>query len=300
MQFTAPTYHHADSRSEWSDAWTREAGSFVRAFSGAFLFGIPLLLTMEMWWLGETSGTGQLLLVTIVMLLANFWFAAAVGFRRESSLYSKIEQAIDAVAVGVVAAIVVLAVLNELSLEQSLHTLVGKIVFQALPLSLGASLANAVFDRGGSRDGDDLDDADSKDGPSPGVWKALFNDLGATAIGAIFIAAAIAPTEEVLMLAGRMSLFHLLALIALTLGLGYIVVFASGFDPSSAENRKQLFQHPVTETSLAYLVSLLVAFGTLLLTQHVGLGDPPAYVLAQTLVLGLPAMVGGAAGRIAI
>lgn len=28
--------------------WQKEMGDFVRAFSGAYLFGIPLLYTMEM------------------------------------------------------------------------------------------------------------------------------------------------------------------------------------------------------------------------------------------------------------
>ena len=38
----------------------------------------------------------------------------------------------------------------------------------------------------------------------------------------------------------------------------------------------------------------------LALMRQIGAGDPPAFVLTQTLVLGFPAMVGGAAGRIAV
>lgn len=33
-------------------AWANELDDFLRAFSGAFLFGVPLLFTMEMWWIG--------------------------------------------------------------------------------------------------------------------------------------------------------------------------------------------------------------------------------------------------------
>ena len=102
------------------------------------------------------------------------------------------------------------------------------------------------------------------------------------------------------MLASRMQYWHLLALIGLTLLTGYIIVFASGFDPSAKRDRGHLFQHPATETSLAYLVSLVVSFGVLALMKQISADDPPAFVLTQTLVLGLPAMVGGAAGRIAV
>ena len=102
------------------------------------------------------------------------------------------------------------------------------------------------------------------------------------------------------MLAARMEYLHLLALIGLTLVTGHIIVFASGFDPAAQRDRHHLFQHPATETALSYLVALVVAFGVLLLMKQVGTEDPPAFVLAQTLVLGLPAMVGGAAGRIAV
>ena len=128
----------------------------------------------------------------------------------------------------------------------------------------------------------------------------MFNDVGATAIGAMFIAATIAPTEEVPMLAARIEYLNLLALIGLTLVTGYIIVFASGFDPVVKQDRQHLFQHPTTETVLSYLVSLVVSFGVLLLTKQLGTEDPPMFELTQTLVLGLPAMVGGAAGRIAV
>jgi putative integral membrane protein (TIGR02587 family) len=290
--------HAPATRSDWADAWAQEVRTFARAFAGAFLFGIPLLFTMEMWWLGETSWTGGLFAVLIVMLLANFLFAVAVGFRRETSLYSNIEQAVDAVAVGIVAATVVLVVFNELDLEQSLQTMVGKVVFQALPLSLGASLANAVFNRESDREGDASND--DSGGLALGVCKSLVRDLGATAIGAIFIAAAVAPTEEIPMLAGRIGYLSQLALIGLTLVIGYIIVFAGEIGRKSRQGRPHLFQHPITETCLSYLVALLVAFGALLLTQQISPSDPPAYALTQTLVLGLPAMVGGAAGRLAI
>jgi putative integral membrane protein (TIGR02587 family) len=278
-----------------SDSWREEIRGLVRAFSGAFLFGIPLLYTMEMWWLGEISGPGHLLLTLGIALVANFGLVTAAGFKRETSLFGRIEQTADAVAVGAVGAMVVLLTLNQINTDQAPQTILSKIVIQVLPLSIGASLANIIFDEDRGGEGDD--DTGSR---MSSWWHALFNDVGATAIGAAFIAATVAPTEEIPMLAARMEYLHLLALIGLTLVTGHIIVFASGFDPAAQRDRHHLFQHPATETALSYLVALVVAFGVLLLMKQVGTEDPPAFVLAQTLVLGLPAMVGGAAGRIAV
>jgi putative integral membrane protein (TIGR02587 family) len=277
-------------------SWYEEIRGIVRAFSGAFLFGVPLLYTMEMWWIGEIARPIDLLRMLAVALVANFGLVTAAGFKRGTSLFSRIEQTMTAVAVGALAGAAILLMMNQINADEAPLTILGKVVLQVLPLSIGASLASIVFDGGKDREGDD-DDQGSR---MPGVWHALFNDVGATAIGAMFIASSIAPTEEVPTLAAKMQYPHLLALIGMTLVIGYIVVFASGFDPAAKRDREHLFQHPATETALSYLVALVVSFAVLVLMKQVHADDPPAWVLTQTLVLGLPAMVGGAAGRIAV
>ena len=125
--------------------------------------------------------------------------------------------------------------------------------------------------------------------------------MGATAACATFVGMAIAPTEEVPILAAEMSYVHELLLIGLSLLLTYAIVFESGFDPQAggARNRGP-FSRPITETALAYLVSLLVALLILFLFDQIKIGDSIASVVSQTLVLGLPAAIGGAAGRLVI
>ena len=274
------------------ETWRNELRAFVRALSGAFLFGIPLLYTMEMWWLGEISRPGHTLLVLGVTLLANAALVVAAG-KRERPLLEKVSQGMTAVAVGIVAATLVLLVLNQLTADHSLSAMLGMIVAQTLPLSIGAALGGIIFSA--DREGEDAEVQ-----PTGSFWHALVNDVSATAIGAVFVAATVAPTEEVPMISAGMDYPHMLALIGLTLLAGYIIVFASGFDPAAERDRHHLFQHPATETVLAYLVALTVSFGVLALTHQVSFDDPARFVLTQTLVLGLPAMIGGAAGRIAI
>ena len=93
------------------------------------------------------------------------------------------------------------------------------------------------------------------------------------------------------MLAAELDLAHALALITLSLLLTYIIVFVSGFGTGQHEQRGP-FQSPLTETVLAYLLSLLVALAALYLFDRIEWGDPLGDIVAQVLVLGLPAAVG--------
>ncbi len=274
--------------------WQKELDDFVRAFSGAFLFGIPLLFTMEMWWLGEFVALWKMLLFLLVAFLVNVHLAYFAGFKQESAFHTSVGQAIDALAVGAVTSIVVLLVLNQLSLDEPPRVIAGKVILQTVPLSIGASVANLLLRPDESREGDD--------GGQPGdPWRATLNDLGATIAGGLFLGFAIAPTDEIPMLAAEMQAFHELAIIALSLVLTYAIVFESGFDPQGpATGTEGPFNLPITETVFAYLISLAVAFVLLFLFNHIEGGEPLSTLLSQTLVLGLPVAIGGAAGRLVI
>lgn len=321
----------------------------MRALSGAFLFAVPLLFTMEMWWIGTHASSWQLTAVLILALVANYALARAAGFKRHrlnrqpetdedngsepnpqqaKRTAAYFEEALDAVAVGVVAATVMLFALNQISLTDPLDVVLGRIVVQALPLSLGASVANTVFARGASRSGGvesggaDHSQAGRESSLQPGehrdarqsahssplndsdhvpAWKTVVSDIGATATGGVFLGFSIAPTEEIPLLSGALTLGHQIGLIALALATTYAIVFASGFDPEQVQGRPPgPFQSPITETALAYIVSLVISLGALYLFGHVEAGDSLATILAQTIVLAVPTSIGGAAGRLVL
>jgi putative integral membrane protein (TIGR02587 family) len=302
-------------------AWRQEASDFVRALSGAFLFGTPLLFTMEMWELGVTVAPWRLLLFLLVALLASAGLAYSTGFRHQEgrpSAAKSLEEAVDAVAVGVVASVCVLLALNRISLGDPLGGAAGKVAVQTVPLALGASVANAVFARGG-REGDQEDEgkkAPDDDGKgaqpqegegdsagaaakaAPGPWAATLLDIGATTVGAVFVCVSIVPTDEVPLLASGMTYWHEVALIALALAVSYGIVFASGFDPEGDERPGGIFQHPLSETAVAYTVSLTVSLAALVLFNRITPEEPLGFAISQTLVLAFPAAVGGAAGRL--
>lgn len=282
--------------------WEKEFDDLARAASGAFLFGMPLLFTMEMWWIGTFTELWKLLLFLALALGVNIMLAHFAGFRRENSLLANVSQAFEAVAIGALASTVVLIVLNRIELGDPMDSILGKIIIQTVPLSIGASVANAVFGRGGGNASGGPGQQEDNQPKKNSAWRATLADLGTTIGGAIFLSFSVAPTEEIPMLAAELDYWHELALIALTLALTYIIVFESGFSRQHGQGVESEgpFQQPITETVLSYVVALLMALIALFLFDQVKVTDPVSAIVSKTLVLGLPAAIGGAAGRVLI
>ena len=281
-------------------AWEKEFDDLARAISGAFLFGMPLLFTMEMWWIGAFTDLWKLLLFIALALGVNLMLAHFAGFKQGNSLIDNISEAYEAVAIGALASTVVLAVLGRIEWGDPLDSILGKIIVQTLPLSIGASVANAIFQRGGGEQGGGNGGQEGEQTKSSPL-RATLMDLGTTIGGAIFISFSVAPTEEIPMLSAELSYWHLLGVMGLSLVLSYIIVFESEFSPQQDRNEAGPFQHPMTETILSYLVALLVALSALYLFDQLEFGTSPFMdILSMTLVLGLPAAIGGAAGRILV
>ena len=87
------------------------------------------------------------------------------------------------------------------------------------------------------------------------------------------------------------------AVMAFSLIVSYAIVFASEFDQPQPPG---IFQHPLTETTLAYAVSLIVSFLVLWMFDQIEGGDPLRTMFERTIVLAVPTTVGGAAGRLVV
>lgn len=274
--------------------WRDEVDDAVRGVSGGLLFGIPLLFTMELWWIGASARPVRLAAVLLVTFAAVVVLTKAAGFRRSTEVRwsDVLVDSVEAVAIGLVCVAGVLLLLREITAATPLAEAVGKVVYEATPFSLGVAVARHIL-----RQGRDESDDDSAAGESS---HPTFADLGATAIGALFVGFNIAPTEEVPMLTGTLTPPALLAVMAASLVVSYAIVYEAGFGDQEKRRQQQgVLQHPLTETAVAYLVALGAA--ALMLFFFAGLAnDPPAWALSQVVVLGLPAAVGGAAGRVAI
>jgi putative integral membrane protein (TIGR02587 family) len=282
------------------NSWKSEINDIIRGTCGGFLFGIPLLYTMEVWWIGSLAKPRLMMMAIALMFAVVFLLNQTEGFRKRRYRWRTYEAVIDtveAIAIGLACSSFILLLLRELTFETSLKEALGKIIFESVPFALGVALANQFL--GESNNSNGVEHQVNKHNQNG--LDATLADLGATLIGATVIAFNIAPTDEVPMLAAAISAPWLLAMIATSLIISYGIVFQAGFsDQQKRRQQKGIFQRPSSETIMSYLVSLLAGAFMLWFFQKLTFNDPWIMWLDHTLVLGLPATIGGAAGRLAL
>jgi putative integral membrane protein (TIGR02587 family) len=285
--------------------WTREIEDITRGACGGFLFGVPLLYTMEVWWIGSTVAPPLMLLAIATTWTVVFFLNRTEGFRQKTnvSFANAARDTVEAVAIGLVCTTIMLVILQEVTLETQLSETLGKIIFESVPFSLGVALASQFLSS--SPDENQSQSSKQNEGGESTASKpkisATLGDIGATLVGAIIIAFSIAPTDEIPMLAAATSEAWLLATIAVSLLISYGIVFEANFaNKSKRQQQKGMFQSPLSETMMSYLVSLIAAAIMLWFFQQLDFSDSASTWLSYTLLLGLPATIGGAAGRLAI
>ncbi|MGD9615143.1 MAG: TIGR02587 family membrane protein [Alphaproteobacteria bacterium] len=269
------------------------ARDLARAFGGAIIFGFPLLMTMEMWWLGFYMNRFRLALfmaLTLPVLLGLSYFA---GFRRTFLWRENIMDALAAFGVGFVASAIMLAIFGILRSDMPLSEIVGKIGVQTVPASIGAILASKQMGSGGG-EGEDSNEDENKARASYG------GELFLMAAGAIFVAFNVAPTEEMILIAYRMTPWHALALILCSMLMLHAFVYTVGFagqeEPPGNTGLWRTFLHfTVAGYGIALLVGLYVlwTFGR---TDDVQLTE----IAMIVIVLGFPAALGAALARLVV
>jgi putative integral membrane protein (TIGR02587 family) len=279
----------------------QELNDLVRGICGGFLFGTPLFYTMEVWWIGSSAEPPVLLAAIATMLLVVFVLNLTEGFRttQTKTLKAALNDTIDVVAIGLVGTTWLLIIFQEVTLQTHLSAALGKIIFESVPLAIGAALTNQFL--GGSEPSEAKSPSQLESLLPQNNLNATLADIGATMIGAVIIAFSIAPTDEVPMLAASTQGPWLLLIVLSSLVISYGIVFESNFTQQH-QRRSQtgLFQSPLSETIMSYLVSLLVAALMLYFFQKIEPQMPWATTLSYILILGLPATIGGAAGRLAL
>jgi putative integral membrane protein (TIGR02587 family) len=256
---------------------------------------------MEVWWVGSLAKPQLMMMAIALMFVVVFLLNRTAGFRkRRYSLrpYEALTDTVEAIAIGIVCSSMVLLLLREITLATPIREALGKIIFESVPFALGVALANQFL---GDSNSSSLETSINEKKYRQYGLQATLADLGATLIGATVIAFNIAPTDEIPLIAAAISPPWLLAMIAASLVISYGIVFQAGFSDQQKRRQQQgIFQRPSSETIVSYLVSLLASAFMLWFFQKLTFNNPWTMWLEQTILLGLPATIGGAAGRLAI
>lgn len=263
----------------------------ARAFAGAIIFGLPLLMTMEMWFLGISVHPERLLVFLAVNFAILIGLSRFGGFERTDTLAEDVMDALAACGVGILGAAAVLFLLAIVDVRMPLDEIVGKIAIQSVPMSFGAMIARKQLSGGGAEPADE----------EAAVRGAGYGgQLFLMAAGALFLSFNVAPTEEMLLLSYMMSTWHLLALILVSLLLLHLFVYRVGFagqeeHPEGAGSARTFLAYTIP----GYGIALIIGFYVLWTFGQVD--DTATDQIAATMaVIAFPGALGAAIARLVV
>lgn len=269
-------------RDQWAEL--QEQG---RGVVGALVVvGLADLYTMEMWWHGWQLPVWTLAGYSVVGLGVVLLITEFVGFRQddevgfESPSELPLEFA-ELVLQSFVAAGLVLVMFDVVGPTTPLPVVARLLLVLVVPLGFGAALANLLLT--GEKDG----------------IRRFPKNLATYALGAAFVVAPIAPTQEVELLAARAGPWHLAAIVLATVAAAYLTLFELEFQgqPHRVRGRNRLVL--VGEGTVVYAVSLLVCAGLLASYGHFS-GTPVEVWVQEVVVLGFGATIGASAGQVVV
>ena len=260
----------------------------ARAFGGAIFFSLPLLMTMEMWQLGFYMDRLPLALFIVVMMPVLIGLEYYTGFKETSTVLDEVADAAVAYGVGLVASAIVLSLFNLIDPNEPLSSIVGKIALQAIPASFGAVLSGSTFGDQGA--------AERQHQRQAGFGGTLF----LMGVGALFLAFNVAPTEEMVLLAFRLTHWHAVAVVLTSLVLMHAFVYAVNFRGGQGKaegvpSSSLFLRYTVPGYAIALLVSAYVLWTFGRYDDHA-----VTRMVMEAVVLGFPASIGAAAARLVV
>lgn len=263
---------------------------FGRAAGGALIFSLPMLMTMEMWWLGLYMDRPRLLLLFVTALPLLVLLSHRIGFERTTSWRDDVVDALIALGMAAIICTALLILFGTITHETPLHEGVGKVAVQMVPAAIGALLAKSEFGA--------VSEADDDEVPLRRREETYGGELFLMGVGALFLGFNLAPTDEMLLISYQMSAVHALALVACSLALMHGFVFAVGFAGGSEIDAGEPWWSSFARFTLpGYAIALAISVYILWIFGRTDGLDPHSMVMA-TVVLGFPSAIGAAAARL--
>lgn len=262
----------------------------ARGTAGALLFALPMLMTMEMWFLGLYVNPWRLLLLCILNLPLLLLLARRIGFENIHSWGHAVRDAITAYGLGIAVSAAVLLLFGILNDQITVSTIITKIALQSVPASIGALL-------GRSQLGQHSDAQDEEEGEYSGKTGYL-HELFMMMVGALFLNLNVAPTEEMILIAYKVTPYHILALCLLSVAIMHGFVYALHFKGShQLREGQQWWQSFIRFTLPGYVIAIAISIYTLWTFErldHTSLSQ----IMSAAVILGVPASIGAASARL--
>ena len=264
------------------------AVGLARAFAGAIIFSLPLLMTMEMWWLGFYLDRFRLIQFALVNFVVLVGLSRVAGFEETHSRIEDVLDAFAAYAVAVLASAAILLLLGVIGPGMAPAEIAGKVAIQAVPASFGAMIAGKQLGAA-----DKIEKAEER-------WRSTYvGQLYLMLAGALFLSFNVAPTEEMVLIAYQMTPWHGLVLVLLSIASLHAVVFSVGFAGQEKGHAGGFLATIVHYTLAGYGIAVLVSLYVLwTFGRTEGLDGPQ--IAMMVAVLAFPGAIGAAIARLVV
>ena len=264
------------------------AVALSRAFAGAAIFSLPLLMTMEMWWLGFSLHPSRLLLFSLANLAMLYGLSHVAGFEASHNRIDDLLDAFAAYGVAAITACAVLALFGVIELGMPPREIAGKVAIQAVPASFGAMIGAKLLG-----EGEEIEQEERH-------WRESYaGRLFLALAGAMFLCFTVAPTEEMRLIAFQMTPVSALMLVLVSITALHAIIYLVGFPGQESRMGKSHLTEIARHTLPAYAVSI---FACLFILWCLGSldGGSTRFVAMSVAVLGLPAAIGAGIARVVI
>ncbi len=258
-----------------------------RAFAGAIIFSLPLLMTMEMWWLGFYLEPWRLLQFSLANLVMLYFLSRVAGFEQSHNWLDDVLDAFAAFAVAAFAATALLWLNGAIRPSMTLGEIAGMIAVQIVPASFGAMIGAKLLG-----EGEEIEAQEH--------WRDTYaGRMFLMLAGAMFLSFTVAPTEEMILIAYQMTAWQGMALVILSIGALHAILYLVGFpgqdERSEAGGAAGLLRHSLPGYAIAIGACLYV------LWSYGRLDGSGAYQIAMSIaVLGFPASIGAGIARVVV
>jgi len=259
----------------------------ARGSGGALIFALPMLMTMEMWSLGFYIDRLRLALLLTLNIPLLIFLSHYAGFEETFDWREDLRDAAVAYAIGIIASAGVLTALGIIGAGTPLDEIVGKVALQSVPASIGALLARVQL--GGEH-------SEPSGGSEPENYGSELFLMG---IGALFLGLNVAPTEEMVLISYRMTEWHAMSIVLLSIVLMHGFVYALAFKGAdrSLPPGTPWWDSFLRFTMVGYVIAIAISIYSLWTFGRLE-GTDWAQTMMSVIVLAFPAAIGAAAARL--
>ena len=263
---------------------------YGRGVAGGLMFSLPLLYTMEVWWVGSIAHPYRLLAYVVVTFVLLLGYNRYAGLRRDSSMREVAIDSVEEMGIGLFLAALVLFLLGRITTEMPADEIMGLIVVEAMTVAIGVSIGTAQLGAGGKQD-EGLGESSSTNTIHFGGQMVL------GFLGAILFAANLAPTEEIVIIGIQTSWLKLVGVAVFSLLIAFLILHYSDFKGAEQFVRAD---HPTLILLGSVLTYAIALSASALILFFFGRFDGVTMytALAQTVALGLAGTLGASAGRL--